>query len=147
MLAIVIMIFKLSLFVYGIMIIPFFTVLFLFGIAIGVFGSALVLHFGPASEWFIWPLPALISPFVGVLYPVSTLPAWMQSVAHVLPPSYVFEGLRTIVAGKGFSGGTLVIGALLAVVYIILAYLFFVKVYKRSLRTGQLVRYNAENLG
>jgi ABC-2 type transport system permease protein len=113
-------------------------VLFLFGIAIGVFGSALVLHFGPASEWFIWPLPALISPFVGVLYPVSTLPAWMQSVAHVLPPSYVFEGLRTIVAGKGFSGGTLVIGALLAVVYIILAYLFFVKVYKRSLRKWSL---------
>src|SRR4030042_1890028 len=77
MLFIAVLFFKLSFFVYGLMAIPFILVLFLFGISIGVFGSALVLHFGPASEWFIWPIPGIISPFVGVLYPISTLPVWM----------------------------------------------------------------------
>lgn len=139
--------FKLSFFVYGLMVLPFLLVLFLFGISLGVFGSALVLRFGPASEWFIWPLPALLSPFVGVLYPVSTLPSWMQWISHCLPPSYVFEGLRRIVTGGAASGEALMAGGFLAVGYIFLAYVFFTKVYQKALRTGLIARYSAENLG
>ena len=65
MFSIAVLCFKLSFVAYGLMILPFLMVLFLFGISIGILGSALVLRFGPASEWFIWPLPALISPFAG----------------------------------------------------------------------------------
>jgi len=97
-------VFGLSFLSYGLLLIPFLLVLFLFGIALGIFASTVVLRLGPASEWFIWPVPALISPFAGVFYPVATLPAWMQGIAHVLPPSYVFEGMRAIVAGAEFSG-------------------------------------------
>ncbi len=85
-------VFGLSFFIYGATLLGFLFVLFLFGIAIGICGAAVVLRFGPASEWFVWPIPAMISPFVGVFYPLSTLPGWMQCLAHVLPPSYVFEG-------------------------------------------------------
>ena len=38
--------------------------------------------------------PALLSPFAAVFYPLAVLPQWMQGVAHVLPPAYVFEGMR-----------------------------------------------------
>ena len=138
--------FKLSFLIYGLMAIPFILVLFLFGIALGIFGSALVLNFGPASEWFIWPIPALISPFAGVLYPVSTLPAWMRVISRILPPSYVFEGLRLIVSGGTASVPGLFLAALLAAAYISLAYLFFLKVYRRALRTGLIARYSAESL-
>jgi len=147
MLFIAVPFFKLSFLIYGLMIIPFFLVLFLFGISLGIFGSALVLRFGPASEWFIWPLPALLSPFAAVLYPLSTLPQWMQYVAHLLPPSYVFEGLRAIISSGKFSDITLLWGILLAVGYILLAYWFFTKVYRHALRTGLIARYSAENLG
>ena len=147
MLLIAVMIFKLSFLVYGLMVIPFLLVLFLFGIALGIFGSALVLRFGPASEWFIWPIPALISPFAGVFYPVSTLPQWMQAVSRLLPPSYVFEELRAIVSGGTASGLTLAWSASLAVVYILAAYWFFVRIYRHTLRTGLIARYSAENLG
>ncbi|MCX5679824.1 MAG: ABC transporter permease [Candidatus Omnitrophica bacterium] len=139
-------IFKLSFLIYGLMIIPFLLVLFLFGISIGIFGCALVLRFGPASEWFIWPIPALISPFVGVLYPVSTLPQWMQVISRILPPSYVFEGLRAIILGRTVSAAALVWGVYLAVLYIFLAYWSFVKVYQGALRTGLIARYSAESL-
>lgn len=139
-------IFKLSFFIYGLMALPFLVILFLFGIALGIFGSALVLRFGPASEWFIWPIPALISPFAGVLYPISTLPQWMQSVSRLLPPSYVFEGLRTIVSGGTVSGIALALGGCQAVVYILLAYLFFTRVYRHALHTGLIARYSAESL-
>ena len=146
MLFITIVIFKLSFLTYGLMAIPFILILFLFGIAIGVFGSALVLRFGPASEWFIWPIPALLWPFSGVLYPISPLPQWMQAVSRILPPSYVFEQLRAIISGGTISGLSLLWGASLAIGYIILAYWFFVKVYKHALRTGLIARYSAESL-
>jgi ABC-2 type transport system permease protein len=146
MLFIAVAFFKLSLFVYGLMVIPSLFVLFLFGISVGIFGCALVLHFGPASEWFIWPIPALISPFVGVLYPISTLPQWMQFISRLLPPSYVFEGLRAIALGGTASVIMLLFSGILAVIYILLAYWFFTKVYKNALRTGLIARYSAESL-
>lgn len=146
MLFIAVMFFKLSFFVYGLMVIPSLFALFLFGISLGIFGCALVLHFGPASEWFVWPIPALISPFVGVLYPISTLPQWMQFISYILPPSYVFEGLRAIISGGKASGIMLLFSGSLAVGYILLAYWFFTKVYKNALRTGLIARYSAESL-
>lgn len=146
MLLLATLIFGLSFFSYGALLVPFLLVLFLFGIALGIFGSALVLRLGPASEWFVWPIPALISPFVGVFYPLSTLPRWMQAVAHFLPPSYVFEGMRAVVLGRPVSGATLVWGACLAVLDIVLAAGFFVRIYRYAVRTGLIARYSAETV-
>jgi ABC-2 type transport system permease protein len=138
--------FGLSFSAYGLMFVPFILILFLFGIALGIFGSALVLRFGPASEWFVWPIPSLVSPFAGVFYPLSTLPGWMQLISRLLPPSYVFEGMRTLVAGGSFPGTTLVWGAGLAVLDIVLACAFFTRVYRHAVRTGLIARYSAESL-
>jgi ABC-2 type transport system permease protein len=139
--------FGLSYFVYGAMLAPFLLVLFLFGIALGIAGAAMVLRLGPASEWFIWPIPAMVSPFVGVFYPLDTLPAWMHYIAYVLPPSYVFEGMRAIVLGGPFSALQLVWGILLALLYILLSGWFFSRVYRYAVRTGLLARYSAESAG
>ncbi|MFE8598771.1 ABC transporter permease [Archangium violaceum] len=138
--------FGLSLFTYGLMLVPFLLVLFLFGIALGIFGAAVVLRLGPSAEWFVWPIPAVVSPFAGVFYPLSTLPEWMRAVSHLLPPSYVFEGMRTIVAGRAFSGTSLLWGVGLAVLYILLAGWFFTRVYRYAVRTGLIARYSAESV-
>lgn len=139
-------IFGLSFFAYGFMMLPFLLTLFLCGIALGIFSSAVVLRLGPASEWFIWPIPALVSPFAGVFYPISTLPTWMQYVSEVLPPSYVFEGMRTIVAGGAVSVSALLWGGCLAIMYILLACWFFTRTYRYAVRTGLLARYSAESV-
>ena len=122
----------------------FLLILFLGGVALGIFGVALVLRYGPSAEWFIWPLPAVVAPFVGVFYPVETLPYWMQLIGKILPPTYVFEGVRAIVAGKGFDVSSLLIGTVLGFGSIALAYAFFVRVYRRAIRTGLIARYSAE---
>src|SRR5215475_1422346 len=112
-------IFGLSFFAYGLALIAFLLVLFLFGIALGVLGAAIVLRFGPAAEWFIWPVPALVSPFAGVFYPISTLPQWMQYVCRTLPPAYVFENVRAIVAGQAVSVPELTAAVGLAIFYVV----------------------------
>jgi ABC-2 type transport system permease protein len=138
-------VFGLSFFVYGLALVPFVLVLFLSGIALGIAGSAMVLRLGPASEWFVWPLPALIAPFVGVYYPVSVLPAWMQAVARTLPPSYVFEGMRAIIRHAPWRISDLAMGLALSILYILLAALYFRQVYRFAVRTGLLARYSAES--
>jgi ABC-2 type transport system permease protein len=146
MLALAGALFGLSFLVYGSMLAPFLAVLFLFGIALGILASALVLRFGPASEWFVWPIPAMLAPFAGVFYPISTLPEWMQFVAHALPPSYVFEGMRGVVAHGAVPAGALGWGACLAAVYVLAAGRGFTAVYPHALRTGLVARYSAETV-
>jgi ABC-2 type transport system permease protein len=138
--------FGLSFFAYGLAIIPFLMILFLTGIALGVLGAAIVLRLGPASEWLIWPIPSLISPFAGVFYPVATLPTWMQVISRGLPPSYVFEGMRQVVAGKGLSAPDLAIGAALAIAYVLAACLIFARVHRYAIKSGLIARYSAETV-
>jgi ABC-2 type transport system permease protein len=138
--------FGLSFFVYGAMLAPFFLVLFMCGIALGIVGISVVLRLGPAAEWFIWPVPAMLSPFVGVFYPLSTLPVWMRTVSYILPPSYVFENMRTIVAGgRPFIAG-LALSFALALVYILLACWYFSRTYRYAVRVGLIPRYSAETV-
>jgi len=137
-------VFGLSYFSFGMLLLPFLLVLFLFGIALGIAGAAIVLRLGPASEWFIWPIPAMLSPFVGVFYPLDTLPQWMHAIAYLLPPSYVFEGMRAVLLAQHFSAALLWWGVLLAALYILLAGWFFVRVYRHAVRSGLLARYSAE---
>ena len=138
-------IFGLSIFAYGWMMLPFRFVLFLSGIALGILAISLMLRFGPAAEFLVWPIPAVLSPFVGVFYPLSTLPHWMQLVGHALPPSYVFENIRAIVAGHPASPVSLVWGVGLAALYITLACRVFIGVHRKVVRTGLLARYSAES--
>jgi ABC-2 type transport system permease protein len=139
-------VFGLSFLAYGLMLVPFLLVLFLFGIALGILCSAIVLQFGPASEWLVWPVPAIVSPFAAVFYPVSTLPDWMQRIASLLPPSHVFEGMRTILAGGAYRGTALLWSASLAALYVLLASWCFSRIHRHAVRTGLLARYSAESV-
>jgi ABC-2 type transport system permease protein len=138
-------VFHLQFFSLGAPLAAFFAVLFVFGISLGVFGSGIVLRLGPASEWLLWPLPALLSPFAAVFYPVSILPSWMQWVAHTLPPAYVFEGMRSLLRGDAFPTLLLMQGVAVAVIELLLAAYFYTRVYRRAVRTGLLARYSAES--
>ena len=140
------LVFGLSFFVYGSLLIPFFLVLFLFGIALGIFGCALVLRMGPAAEWLIWPIPALLSPLACVFYPLSALPRWLQYPARLLPPSYVFEAMRKLVAGHAVSTAELGPGIAFALFYVLLAGWFFTRIFKYVVRSGLIARYSAESV-
>jgi ABC-2 type transport system permease protein len=139
-------VFHLQFFSLGLPLAGFLMVLFVFGITLGIFGSAIVLRFGPASEWLLWPLPALLSPFAAVFYPLAILPHWMQAVARALPPSYVFEGMRSLLNGLPFPGALLLQGAGVAALELILAAYFYGRIYRHAVRTGLLARYSAEGV-
>src|SRR5687767_384331 len=129
-------VFGLSFAPYGAMLLPFFVVLVMFGVALGIVGTALVLRMGPAAEWVVWPIPALLSPFAVVFYPPSILPSWMQLISSVLPPAYVFESMRTILSGEQARASSLIVATVLAAVELALACWFFARVFRYGVRTG-----------
>lgn len=138
--------FGLSFAAYGLVVVPFLLVLFVFGIALGLLACAVVLRLGPSSEWFVWPIPVLLSPIVGVFYPLSTLPGWLQVIARGLPPSYVFESMRAVVAGHAASGAGLAIAAALALAELGAAGWVFARTHRRALASGLIARYAAETV-
>lgn len=139
-------VFGLSYLVYGALLVPFLLMLFMFGISLGIIACAVVLRMGPASEWFIWPIPAFLSPFVGVLYPMSTLPRGMRAIGWLLPPSHVFEGLRAVLTGGPSPIHHLLWSALLNVLFLFAAMAIFSRTHRYAIRTGLIARYSAESV-
>ena len=44
----------------------------------------------------------LVLPLTCVYYPVAVLPEWLQVFAWMLPPTYVFEGMRALIIDHVF---------------------------------------------
>jgi ABC-2 type transport system permease protein len=133
----------------GVLLLPFMLILLLFGVAMGVFVSALIFRLGPSAEWLGWPIPLVLSVFAGVYYPVSTLPPALRAFAKLIPPAYVFETCRAVLATGALPvnfAWNLLTGALLSVLYLLLTSLLFVRVYRKNLASGTIARFNAEAL-
>jgi ABC-2 type transport system permease protein len=81
-----------------------------------------------------------------VFYPLAILPPWMQAVARALPPAYVFEGMRGLLAGGAFPARLLLDGGAVAVVELCAVAYLYARVYQRAVRTGLLARYSAEGV-
>lgn len=138
-----------NLFRIGLLLLPFMCILLVFGIAMGIFVSAVIFRLGPSAEWIGWPIPLVLSLFAGVYYPVSTLPASLRGIARLIPPSYVFESMRTIIATGALPEDltvTLLIGGLLSVAYLLATSYLFIRIYRRNMRGGNIARFNAEAL-
>ncbi len=138
--------FDLSLLTHGPAMASLLFTLFVFGIALGIASCALVLRFGPPAEWFVWPIPAIMAPFVGVFYPLSILPGWMRMIGHCLPPSHAFAQLRTLIGGTEVPLLATLPALGLALLWLVLAGLLFGGVYRSVMRSGLIARYSAEHI-
>ena len=118
--------------------------LLLFGWAVGLFTMALIFRHGRAAEALIWGVPFLIQPISAVFYPVSVLPPWLQKIAYLLPSTYIFEGMRQVLASGVADMTTLGISFGLNLVYLVLGSLYFSWMLHRVRVMGYLSRLNME---
>ena len=80
----------------GLMLGVFFLNLVLTGWAIGLLVSGLILRNGMGAQGLAWSIVFLLLPITCVYYPLETLPSWLQPISLMLAPTYVFEGMRSI---------------------------------------------------
>jgi ABC-2 type transport system permease protein len=118
----------------------FFANLMLTGWAVGLFVSGLVMRNGLGAETFAWSIMFLFLPLTCVYYPVATLPSWLQTVAWMLPPTYVFEGMRALVTNHIFRADLMIQAFALNVVLFSAATVAFLALLASARRNGSLLQ-------
>ncbi|WP_084958951.1 ABC transporter permease [Thermoactinospora rubra] len=125
----------------GLGLVPFMALLLVMGWSLGLVGIAAVLRFGENAQVIAWSLVFVAQPLTGIFYPVSVLPAPLQTVAHLIPGTYVFEGMRTVLNGGAVPWGDLALAALLDVVYLGISLAVFGWALRYARAHGKLSRF------
>ncbi|MBN1586814.1 MAG: ABC transporter permease [Candidatus Omnitrophica bacterium] len=129
-----------NLVILGIQLIPFLVSLLMTGWVLGLFVNTLLIRFGRGLVALSWIMAFALQPFACVFYPVEALPLWAQAVARLLPCTYVFEGMRSLVSGQGGVLGNLVLSFVLNAVYLILGLKAFRGILVAARRNAWLPR-------
>jgi ABC-2 type transport system permease protein len=124
----------------GLPLIAFFCNLIFTSWSLGIFVSGLVIRNGLGAESIVWTLMFGILPLACVYYPVSVLPSWLQVVAWVLPPTYVFEGMRALLIDHVFRADLMVEALLINAVLFIVSFAIFLALLNSARRAGSLLQ-------
>ena len=109
----------------GLPLMAFFALLVMTSWALGLVSAGVILRYGLGAEELAWSLAFLLLPLCCVYYPVSVLPGWLQVIALVLPPTHVFEGMRSILLHGTFDAADLWWALALDVGYFTAGYALF----------------------
>ncbi|WP_315751899.1 MULTISPECIES: ABC transporter permease [unclassified Bradyrhizobium] len=123
----------------GLPLIAFFCNLIFTSWAVGIFVSGLVLRNGLGAESIVWTLMFALMPLACVYYPVQVLPHWLQLVAWSLPPTYVFEGMRALLADHVFRSDLMLTALGLNAALLLASFAAFTALLRSARRAGSLL--------
>jgi ABC-2 type transport system permease protein len=118
----------------------FFANLLWFSWAMGLMIAAAVLRLGLGAESLAWALIFLIQPLSGVYYPIAVLPDWLQPISWCLPSAPIFEGMRAVLFDGVLRVDLLLHAMLLNVVWMAVAVLVFVLLFRSARDRGLLLQ-------
>lgn len=134
------LVFKLSIFDLMPDLLLFVMSLIMSGWVIGLVLASLLLRYGLAVEWLAWFITFLLLPFSAVYYPVSILPSFLQPLAWLLPPTYVFESMRAVMQGAAFPWLMMFKSFLLNAGYLAIALFIMRRAYVTARAEGRLLQ-------
>jgi len=120
--------------------IPYMANLLFFALALGIAITGMIFRYTTKIQALAWSFAGLLMPVSCVMYPISSLPKWLQYIAWMMPTAHSFEGMRQVLAGKGFSPQHFWWGAGLNAIYFILAVVFFLWIFEKARSRGLLVK-------
>ena len=106
----------------GLPLAAFFANLIFTSWALALFTSGVILRHGLGAEELSWGLAFVLLPLCCVYYPVATLPEWAQPLALAMPPTHVFEGMRSILLDGVFDASSMWKALGLNIVFVALGY-------------------------
>jgi ABC-2 type transport system permease protein len=117
-----------------------FLTLLWFAYSIGLFILGIILRLGTRIQALAWGLLLIFQPLTAAFYPLSVMPAPMQTVARLFPPTYAFEAARAALSTPEVDWDWVAIAAIENAIYFGLAVWFFHYMFRRSRETGQFAR-------
>jgi len=134
--AIAFLLYSTNIYTVGVNLIPWAVMLMMFGWVFGLLIAAAIMRFGTKIQTLAWTSIYLVVPFVGVYYPISSLPMWAQNISHFVPASYVFEAMRSTIQGHPVPLTALFWPLILCGVYLTLAFVILYNSYRHILKRG-----------
>lgn len=132
--------YKLNILQFGFALIPFLANLLFFGWTLGLFTTGLILRYGTSAQILAFGFILLVQPFTAVFYPVSALPSQLQFVAYLFPSTYVFEGMRQVVATGVFPLNTMLFSLFANIIYGVLVLVYFNACFAGAKKRAALMR-------
>jgi ABC-2 type transport system permease protein len=124
----------------GLALVAFFVNLILTSWAVGIVVAGVLLRNGMGAESLAWTLMFVLMPLTCVYYPVSVLPDWLQVIAWILPPTYVFEGMRALLMEHVVRADLMVEAFALNALYFAAGVFAFLQLLKSARRAGSLLQ-------
>jgi ABC-2 type transport system permease protein len=131
--------FDFNLYGIGFPLIAFFCNLIFTSWSLGIVVSGLVLRHGLGAEAIVWTVMFGILPLTCVYYPVAVLPHWLQFVAWSLPPTYVFEGMRTLLMDHVFRADLMIWSLAINAALFAASFAVFLLLLRSARRQGALL--------
>ena len=131
--------FQFNFYSLGLPLIAFFCNLIFTSWAVGIFVSGLVLRNGLGAESIVWTLMFALMPLACVYYPVRVLPHWLQLVSWTLPPTYVFEGMRSLLIDHVFRADLMAAALAINAVLLMASFAAFLALLRSARHHGSLL--------
>lgn len=124
----------------GLSLLPFILNLVISGWIIGVLTTSIIMRFGQQAEVLAWGMVFLFQPISCVFYPLEVLPPVLQSIAWVVPPAHIFEGMRAVLTTGTMPVTHLLWATGLNFVFLVLMVAWFYHTFNVCKDRGMLVR-------
>ena len=138
--ALAFLLYSFDIFSLGFALIPFLLNLLVFGWTVALFSMAIILRFGTSAQVLAFGFLLIIQPFSAVFYPVSVLPQAIQFIAYLLPPTYVFEGMRAVLAGGSLSAHFVLLAAVSNALFLVVVMTYFYRTFNWVKKKGRLLK-------
>jgi ABC-2 type transport system permease protein len=112
----------------------------IFALSMGTIILGLIFRYGTRIQAFAWGLLPIFQPLTAAFYPVSVLPAPLQIIAWLLPPTYIFEAARANLVSPSVQWRLIGLSFIENIVYFIVAVWLFNILFRSSKNTGQFAR-------
>ncbi len=132
--------FDFNLFSLGPALAAFIVALVMFAWSISLLVIGLVVRFGQGAQDMPWAIMIGLAPFSAIYYPLDVLPAAFQAVGSVLPPAYIFEGMRSVVVQGSVDPGLLLTAFALNAVWLAAGSAAFFAFLASARRQGMLLQ-------
>ena len=133
---VVYLLYSLNVFTVGWTFIPFAASLIIFGWTLSFLSSCAIIFWGHKVEMLAWMVGFLFAPFSAVFYPIEILPEWAKTIAWCLPTTYIFQGMRSILATGGFPISYFWISLALNLIYLAASIFLFHWAFEKSRQKG-----------
>jgi ABC-2 type transport system permease protein len=132
--------FGLKLYGLGLALTAFFANLILTSWSVGLVVSGLVLRNGLGARTFMFGIMFMLLPMTCVYYPVAVLPEFLRDIAWMLPPTYVFEGMRALLIEHIFRSELMLEALALNSVFMAAAVVAFLRLIDSAREHGSLLQ-------